>query len=42
VEANGAAGALLDEFADFLAVAGASFDERKNEEFGAASFPFRL
>jgi len=42
VETNGAAGALLDEFADFVAVARASFDERENEEFGAAPFPFRL
>jgi hypothetical protein len=36
-----AAGALLDEFADFVAVARADFGERKNEQFEATSFPFR-
>src|SRR5580700_7003983 len=42
MEAHCAARALLDEFADLVAVARARFDERKNEQFGAASFPFRL
>jgi hypothetical protein len=39
METNGATGALLDEFADFAAVARTCFDERKNEQFGATFFP---
>jgi hypothetical protein len=42
VKANSAARALLDKFADFVAVARTGFDERKNEEFGATLFPFYL
>jgi hypothetical protein len=33
---------LLDEFADFVAVARASFEERKNEERGAAEIVFSI
>ena len=42
VETYRAAGALLDEFADLVTVARASFDKRKNKEFRAASFPIRF
>src|SRR5260370_11419871 len=42
VKTNSAARALRDKFADFVAVARPSFDERKNEEFGATLFPFHL
>jgi hypothetical protein len=42
VKTNSAARALLDKFADFIAVAWTGFDERKNEEFGATLFPFHL
>jgi len=42
VKANRAARALLDEFADFVPVPWAGFDERKNEEFGTSFLPFGL
>src|SRR6202035_4394428 len=42
VKTNSAARALLDKFVDFVDVARTGFDERKNEELSAASFPFRL
>src|SRR5580704_18913424 len=42
VKTHIAARALLDKFADFVAVARTGFDERKNEEFGATFFPFYL
>ena len=38
VETNRAAGALLDEFADFVAVARAGFDER--ERMSSSALPF--
>jgi hypothetical protein len=34
-----ATGALLDEFADFVAVARARFEEREDQELSTASFP---
>ncbi len=42
VKTNSPARALLDQFADFVAVAWTGFDERKNEEFGATFLPFYL
>jgi len=42
VKTNSAARALLDKFTDFVTVARTDFDERKNEQLGAALFPFHL
>ena len=42
VKANRAARALIDKFADFVAVAWTGFNEREDEKFGAAFFPFGL
>lgn len=42
VKTDGAGRALLDEFADFVAVARTCFDQRENQKFGAALLPFEL
>src|SRR5690242_1844325 len=42
VKADGSGGPSLDELADFVAVAGAGFEERENEQLGAALLPFEI
>jgi hypothetical protein len=42
MEAQGAAGADLDQFRDVVTVTGLGFEEREDQELGAAFLPFRV